>query len=53
MQNTNTADQKENCHGQKGRCALDGFELHAAELNKKPEQLKAALVKVPVRHDIL
>ena len=36
--------QQENGHGQKDRRAFEGFELHPAGLNEKPEQLKAALV---------
>ena len=43
-QQTNDTNAKENGHGQKGRRALDGFKLHPAGLNEKPEQLKAALV---------
>jgi hypothetical protein len=42
-QQANDADTQKNSHRQKDRRSLDGFELHPAGLNEKPEQLKAAL----------
>ena len=38
------ADERKDGEGQKNRRAFDGLEFHHAGLNKKPEQLKAALV---------
>jgi hypothetical protein len=38
-----TADKREDRNGQKERRAFEGFEFHRPGLNKKPEQLKAAL----------
>ena len=38
------ADENKDGEGQKARRTPDGLELHCIELNKKPEQLKAALV---------
>jgi hypothetical protein len=38
------ANERKDCDGQNERSALEGFEFHLIELNKKPEQLKAALV---------
>jgi hypothetical protein len=37
------ANKREDGEGQKDRRAFEGFEFHRAGLNKKPEQLKAAL----------
>ena len=38
------ANEREDGEGQKNRRAFEGLEFHGAGLNKKPEQLKAALV---------
>jgi len=38
-----TADKREDDNGQNDRRAFERFEFHRVELNKKPEQLKAAL----------
>jgi hypothetical protein len=38
------ANQREDGKGRKDRRTFEGLEFHRIELNKKPEQLKAALV---------
>ena len=43
-QEPDAANEREDENGQNDRRAFEWFELHRAELNKKPEQLKAALV---------
>ena len=43
-QQAQPADQGGDAESNQGRRELDGFESHSRELNKKPEQLKAALV---------
>ena len=43
-QEPDAANEREDQNGQNDRGAFERFELHRAQLNKKPEQLKAALV---------
>ena len=43
-QEPDATNEHENENGQNDRRAFERFELHRAQLNKKPEQLKAALV---------
>ena len=43
-QQPDTANEREDENRQNDRRAFEWFELHRAQLNKKPEQLKAALV---------
>ena len=45
-QEPDAADEREDKNGQNDRCAFEWFELHRAQLNKKPEQLKVALVLI-------
>jgi hypothetical protein len=45
LQEPDTANEREDQNGQNNRGAFERFELHHAQLNKKPEQLKAALVR--------
>ena len=42
-QEPDAANEREDKNGQNDRRAFERFELHHAQLNKKPEQLKAAL----------
>ena len=45
-QEPDAANEHENGNGQNDRRAFERFEFHRAQLNKKPEQLKAALVSL-------
>jgi hypothetical protein len=45
-QKPDAANEREDQNGQNDRGAFERFELHRAQLNKKPEQLKAALVSL-------
>jgi hypothetical protein len=45
-QEPDAANEREDKNGQNDRGAFERFELHRAQLNKKPEQLKAALVSL-------
>jgi hypothetical protein len=45
LKQTDTANEREDENGQKDRGALERFEFHHPELNKKPGQLKVALVE--------
>ena len=45
-QEPDAANEHENENGQNDRRTFERFELHRAQLNKKPEQLKAALVSM-------
>ena len=45
-QEPDAANEHENGNGQNDRRTFERFELHRAQLNKKPEQLKAALVSM-------
>jgi hypothetical protein len=45
-QEPDAANEREDKKGQNDRRAFERFELHRAQLNKKPEQLKAALVSL-------
>ena len=44
VQQPHAANEREDGDGQNDRRALERLEFHRAELNEKPEQLKAALV---------
>ena len=44
VEQAGTADKRQDENGQDDRRALDGFKFHHTGLNKKPEQLKVALV---------
>jgi hypothetical protein len=47
-QEPDPTNEREDQNGQKDRRAFERFELHSAQLNKKPGQLKAALVGVRI-----
>jgi hypothetical protein len=47
------ANERDNTEGQKNRRGLERLEFHRIGLNKKPRQLKAALVQVRLNEAII
>jgi hypothetical protein len=53
MEQAKAANQHEDKYRDEQRCGFEALELHTEGLNKKPAQLKAALVEISLEADDL